>query len=100
MTSSSDIGRAVAAATRTINQPLSVDETLQAISDAACRSVPGFDQVGISTMTKGGALETRAATGELVKQLDSTQYSLGEGPCVDALRGADLVVAPRIGADP
>jgi len=94
-----DIAQAIAAAARTINQTRSLDETLQAITDAARDSVPGFDHVGISTLQKGGEVDTKAATDDLVLQLDTLQYGLAEGPCVDTLREADVVVAPRIRHD-
>jgi hypothetical protein len=61
--------------------------------------MPGFDQVGISTVDRKGNVTTRAATGELVWILDRLQNALGEGPCVDTLRKARVVVAPRIRHD-
>ena len=60
-------------------------------------SVPGFDEVGISTLDRRGKGETRATTGELVNRLDAVQFH--EGPCVDTLEGADVVVAPHLGED-
>ena len=42
--------------------------------------------------------ETKAATSDLVWDLDKLQYSLGEGPCIDSLRGASAVSAQ--GGDP
>jgi GAF domain-containing protein len=94
-----DIGAAVAAAARSINQHTTLEETLATIAAVARTSVPGFDQVGISTIDRKGNVTTRAATGELVWVLDRLQYALGEGPCVDTLRGAQVVVAPRIRHD-
>lgn len=44
-------------------------------------------------------MRTRAVTGDLVWQLDRLQYALGEGPCVDTLRDAHVVVAARIRDD-
>jgi GAF domain-containing protein len=89
-----DIAAAIAAAARTINHETTLDETLQAIVNAARNSVPGFDHVGISTLDKRGTIETRATTGDLVNCLDRIQYDLEEGPCVDAQRSADLHVVP------
>ncbi len=82
-----------------MNQTRSLDETLQAIAEVARHAVPGFDQVGISTLHKNGKVETRAFTGDLVLQLDKVQYDLGEGPCVDTLRGRDVVTVPNIRDD-
>jgi GAF domain-containing protein len=44
-------------------------------------------------------VHTRAATSELVWTLDKVQYELGQGPCVDSLRHATVVVAPDIRHD-
>jgi GAF domain-containing protein len=93
------IGAAIAAAARTINQSNTLDDTLRAIAETARRSVPGFNHVGISTIDRHGQVHTRAVAGDLVWELDKVQYGLGEGPCVDSLRDADVVVAPRIAND-
>ena len=49
----SDFVQSIAEAARTLNQPRSLDETLQTIVEVACNSVPGFDQVGIATLQQG-----------------------------------------------
>ena len=38
-------------------------------------------------MHRGGRIETVAATDELVRRVDEAQYSTGEGPCIEALKG-------------
>jgi GAF domain-containing protein len=95
----SDIGQAIAAAARSISHSQSLDQTLQAIVQVARESVPGFEQVGISTLSKDGKIETRAATGDLVHELDKLQDDLGEGPCVDTLRELDVVSVPHVRHD-
>ena len=87
MQSDSAFARSIAEAARTLNQPRSLDETLQTIVEVACNSVPGFDQVGIATLHKKGTVETRAFTGDLVLRLDEAQYGLREGPCSAVLAG-------------
>jgi GAF domain-containing protein len=94
-----DIAAALAAAARTINQEDSLEDTLATIAHTAQLSVPGFDYVGISTVDRKGNVQTRAATGDLVWELDKLQYGLGEGPCVDTLRESEVVIAPRIRHD-
>jgi len=94
-----EIGAALSEAVRTVGKSTSVEEMLETIVNTAQLSLPGFEHVGISTIDKRGNIETRAQTGELVKQLDDLQYGLGEGPCVDTLRTADLVEVPRIRHD-
>ncbi len=84
--------QSIAEAARTLNQPRSLDETLQTIVEVACNSVPGFDQVGIATLhKKEDRVKTRAFTGDLVLRLDKIQYGLREGPCSAALQGTEAV---------
>lgn len=96
-----DIAAAIAASARTIHQEQTLEETLQAIVNAARNSVPGFNEVGISTVERRAKIETRAATGKLVHTLDRVQYDLGEGPCFDSLQYPDMqvVTAPNIRHD-
>jgi GAF domain-containing protein len=99
MDASFDVARALAAAARANDRSPDLDETLAATVEAARSSIPGFDQVGISTLEVYGTVQTRAATSNLVYKLDYTQYKLGEGPTVDALREDDVVAAPRLRDD-
>jgi GAF domain-containing protein len=99
MTDRPDVAAAIAAAARTMYHPRSLDQTLQTIVEVARDSVPGFDAVGLSTVDRRGNVHTRAKTGALVDTLDSLQYGLDEGPCVDTLHGAELVAAPTIRHD-
>jgi GAF domain-containing protein len=82
-----------------MNHQRTLDETLQTIVEVARDTLPGFDEVGISTVDRQGNVTTRAATSDLVRTLDKVQYGLGEGPCVDTLRDALVVVAPEIAHD-
>src|SRR4051812_26272701 len=93
-----DIGTALAEAARSINAHQTLPDTLQAIVEAARISLPGFDHVGIST-TKDDEITTRAATDDLVWTLDRLQYSLAEGPCLDAVHEGWLISAPTIRHD-
>lgn len=99
MLSSPDFAGSIAEAARTLNQPRSLDETLQTIVEVACNSVPGFDQVGIATLHKGGTVQTRAFTGDLVLGLDEIQYGLREGPCSSALQGDEAVSVSSLGVE-
>jgi GAF domain-containing protein len=94
-----DVARALADAARGINSHRTLDETLDAIVHAARSSIPGFDHVGISLVHGKDKIETRAATGQLVWELDQVQYHLMEGPCVASLREAPMVTAERLALD-
>ena len=94
-----DVARALAQATRTINSPRSLGETLDAIVHAARASVPGFEHVGISIVHGKDQIETKAATSQLVWELDDLQYRLEEGPCVAAMFDEPTVSAPNLRHD-
>lgn len=88
-----DIAAALAQAAREINSPGDLDSTLDAIVRAAERSLTGVDHVGISIAHRNGKIETKAGTDQLVWELDTLQYDLGEGPCVHAIEVAPVTVA-------
>ena len=91
---------ALAHAARTINQARTPEETLQTIAETALLSIPGIEHVGVAVLDRNGNAETKAATSELVLELDRLQYSLNEGPCVDTLiHGTNVVAAPDIRHD-
>lgn len=90
------LAAALALATRTVGESRTVEEALQIIVDTAQMSLPGFEHVGISTIDRKGKITTRAASGQLVWDLDALQYTLNEGPCVDSMHKVDVVQAPWI----
>ena len=51
----------------------------------ATETVPGCDLASI-TMLRAGKPVTPAATSKTAKALDETQYELGDGPCLSAIR--------------
>ena len=94
-----DVARALAESSRLINAPRSLEETLDAIVHAAKASVPGFEHVGISIVHGKDKIETKAATSQLVWELDDLQYELLEGPCVAALFEEPTVSVPNLRHD-
>lgn len=94
--SDTEVARALADAARTINSPRTLGETLDAIVHAARVSVPGFDHVGISIVHGKDQIETKAATSQLVWELDGVQYRLMEGPCVSAMFEEPIVSVPAL----
>ena len=91
-----DIAASLAESARAINAPQTLEETLDAIVRATLVSVPGFDHVGISIMHRDGTIQTKAATDQVVWELDDLQYSIDEGPCVSAMREGQVMAVPNI----
>jgi GAF domain-containing protein len=93
------IARALTESARLIHTPRSLEDTLDAIVNAAREAVPGFDHIGISAVHKNGKIETQAGTDQLVWDLDTVQYDLDEGPCVSSVRGDTVVRAEHLSRD-
>jgi hypothetical protein len=53
-----------------------------------------------ATLVGEGAPQTLSAAGDDLAVLDEAQYTLGQGPAVDATRTRALITAPDLGADP
>jgi hypothetical protein len=64
-------------------------DALAALTETAVQMVPGAERSGI-TRGRPGDYETVAPTDEAVVRIDSIQYELGSGPCVDAVAGDTL----------
>ena len=90
---------ALAAAVRSLARPESTEAKLLTIVETLALSLPMFKDIGVSTIDRHGVVSTRAATSQLVWDLDALQYELGEGPCVDSLHDAMVVEAPLIVED-
>jgi hypothetical protein len=79
--------------------PLSDSESvLRAITTIALREVPGAEHAGI-TRGKKGDFKTLAPTSEIVVNVDEIQYSLGSGPCVDAIVKDDVCLSSDLRTD-
>ncbi|HET6393413.1 MAG TPA: GAF and ANTAR domain-containing protein [Blastococcus sp.] len=61
-----------------------------------CARVLGAGGVGLALMTDDGPAGTVAATDSTARQLEELQFSLGEGPCVDASRTGRPVLQPDL----
>lgn len=59
------------------------------------RSLP-ISGAGMTLMTEEGAIGTIAATDGLARELEDLQFTLGEGPCVEASRGGRPVLLPDL----
>ncbi len=91
MSGPTDVAAVLARAAKTIDNPASLEETLDAIVHAARDTIPGLEHVGISILHRGGKIETVAGTDQLVWELDSLQYNLDQGPCVDAMKSDPIM---------
>lgn len=81
---------------REINESETLQDTLDAIVNATRTSIPEFEHVSLSLRDADGTIETRSGTDQLVWELDTLQYDLMEGPCVQAIEHQPVVVVEHI----
>ncbi|WP_101524980.1 GAF and ANTAR domain-containing protein [Nocardioides houyundeii] len=89
---SDNVASALSGAAQAINVSSSLEDTLDGIVHAVLVALPEFDHAGISIIHRDGRIETLCGTDQFVWDLDELQYSLAEGPCVDAMREERVVI--------
>ncbi|CUR58833.1 hypothetical protein NOCA1160081 [metagenome] len=99
MPSDLTVANQLARASESINDRGTFDETLDAIVHATHASLPEFGHISISVRNGSGRFETSAGTDQLAWELDSVQYDLGEGPCVQAIEAEPVIVVPYLRHD-
>lgn len=93
------IADALTEAARQIRIRPDLEETLTSIALATVSSLPDIDHAGICVSPRRGAMEPKAWTGDFVRDLDQLQDALSEGPAVEALSDADLVVVNDLASE-
>jgi hypothetical protein len=71
-------------------------ESLPAILVTMCARALPVDGVGMALMTDDGPAGTVAATDGRALEVEDLQFSLGEGPCVDASQNGRPVLQPDL----
>jgi GAF domain-containing protein len=70
---------------RELEAETTLDETMQALVTGAVDAIPGAEAGGVTQVhRRGQQIDVRFATDPLVTDLDTAQYDLGEGPCLDS----------------
>ncbi len=62
---------------------LSLEQILIQVAEFAVRAIPGADGAGL-TLLEDNRGDTIVATAPFVRDVDTIQYSIGEGPCISA----------------
>jgi GAF domain-containing protein len=83
-------GQELAAAFAQIARDLQIrttpEQTGARIVAAAVHTVPGCDHAGISLVYRHGRIESTAASDDVAAAVDTIQYEVGQGPCLEAIR--------------
>ena len=93
MSESQDLAAFFAELSEELHSDVSEPLTFEKVVKRAVATIPGCDHASI-TLRRRGRAETVAATDEPAIRADELQYSLDEGPCVDAaFESTDFVIA-------
>ena len=84
----------------TLDDLSTLEEMLSAVTQASLELVTGCDSASITLRRGSGRLETMGATSALAANADLLQYTLMEGPCLDAAREVPLTHSPDVRHDP
>src|SRR5690349_7810429 len=76
----------------------SFEELMQAVADLAGRTVPAAATCGI-TLSQDGHVITVASADALARLLDEQQYEVLDGPCLEAIRTARVVVSDDLSVE-
>ncbi|KAA2261850.1 GAF and ANTAR domain-containing protein [Solihabitans fulvus] len=72
-----------------------IEQSLRHIADTACRLLPGHPMAGV-TLERGGQVMTVASSDAHASMIDEIQYSSGQGPCLECMRGAEPILVPDL----
>ena len=94
-----EFNQQLAEAARGIAEESDTEQTLERVVQTAVDLIEDCDLAGLSVFRPDG-MHTAAANHQDVRLIDELQHKLGEGPCVGALRNADVVTVVDVGTDP
>jgi GAF domain-containing protein len=75
-----------------------LEQLLTEIATFAVRAVPGANGAGV-TMLERGEPDTIVASDAFVRDVDSIQYRIGEGPCISAAATGRTTASAALGED-
>lgn len=93
-----EFNRQLAGAVRAMSEESGTQSTLDRAVQMATDIIDDCDLAGISLVRTDG-INTPAASEETLRRLDELQYKLSEGPCLDAMRGAEVVTCADLAHD-
>jgi transcriptional regulator with GAF, ATPase, and Fis domain len=90
---------ALVAAARELQTAGNTNGLLEHLVDIAVETIEGCAYAGVST-NHGGRLNSPVVSDPHVLEIDAAQYSIGNGPCLEAMRGPEVFIdAPDLEHD-
>jgi GAF domain-containing protein len=78
---------------------LTLEEMLTEVANFAVQAIPGADGAGL-TLIEDNRSDTIVATADFVREVDTIQYTLGEGPCISAASERRTMRSGSLGGEP
>lgn len=75
-----------------------LEAMLTSVAEFAVRAIPGADGAGL-TLLQDDRPDTIVASAPFVREVDTIQYGLGEGPCITAVAEAHTVRSGSLAGD-
>ena len=91
--------RELAAAAREMQDEDSSKQAMERAVVIATEILPGCDAAGVCVVYRGERVDTHATSDDALRQFDSLQHELKEGPCLDALRQQETVQSSDLSID-
>jgi len=89
----------LAAAARDMQDEDSSKQAMERAVMLATQILPGCDAAGVCVVYRGERVDTHATSNDALRQVDSLQHEVEEGPCLDALRQRDTVQSDDLSID-
>ncbi|MBE9372954.1 GAF and ANTAR domain-containing protein [Saccharopolyspora sp. HNM0983] len=93
-----DLAQIMSTVARNLEAEPDEQQTLASIVQAAVATVPGVRFGGITRLQRK-RIDALVPTDERVLRSTEAQEEVGEGPCLDAVRGQQTIVADDLGSD-
>jgi putative methionine-R-sulfoxide reductase with GAF domain len=97
--SQTGVARELADVARQLHEEDSPRETWQRIVDLAVQKLDDCQFAGVTLIHSDGRVETPVITDEVVRLVDTIQLETGQGPCLDAIREAEVFSTGDLGQD-
>lgn len=93
-----DLRDSLVALSRLSSHQLGLEDLLRRVAAFAVRAIPGAQGAGL-TLLEQNRRDTLVTTAAFVAVVDNIQYSLGQGPCIDAADQGRTVMSGSLGGD-
>jgi GAF domain-containing protein len=97
--SADELSASLETLSRLATRHLNLEEMLTRVADLAVRAIPSAEGAGL-TLLEEDRRDTIVCTHPFVREVDTIQYDLGQGPCISAAAEARTIISGSLGGDP